>query len=422
MSLYNHIAKWSKWIVRSSFATVPLAAIGAFYHRPVPDLTGGSWGGPNHHRHKIPTDKELDVPTFSAHAKQWRQWLTSKRKVISKKEPKQEEDYNHLQNTECIYADDRGSKPRTFLSLLSSSGRYLATLYVQAIINFVIHVGMNYYNEFKVVKNCNYDNLINTIRSRETNVGLITISNHGSTIDDPTLFGSMLPFDLAMNPSKLRWTLCSQEICFKHPAVAALLGAGNVLPIRRGGGVDQPLLLNLAHKVAQGGWVHMFPEGKIVQSGDLGSNYFGTRTKERADDIGRLKWGVGKLIAHAPITPVVVPFHHIGMEGVVPQQITGECNDLYPVGGNHAQVQVGKQLHFEDLISDHEQRHGSLRKYTSSKSTDNRRSGWQSSTDELLLYSRITLRIEKALLELEDNTKNDLDHRIQTAYSKLLKS
>ena len=263
MSLYNHIAKWSKWIVRSSFATVPLAAIGAFYHRPVPDLTGGSWGGPNHHRHKIPTDKELDVPTFSAHAKQWRQWLTSKRKVISKKEPKQEEDYNHLQNTECIYADDRGSKPRTFLSLLSSSGRYLATLYVQAIINFVIHVGMNYYNEFKVVKNCNYDNLINTIRSRETNVGLITVSNHGSTIDDPTLFGSMLPFDLAMNPSKLRWTLCSQEICFKHPAVAALLGAGNVLPIRRGGGVDQPLLLNLAHKVAQGGWVHMFPEGKI---------------------------------------------------------------------------------------------------------------------------------------------------------------
>jgi monolysocardiolipin acyltransferase len=441
----------TKWIVRSSLATLPLAALGAFYHRPVPDLTEASWGGPSHYNHKVPTDEELGVPAFSAHATQWKQWLRVKKErlkqrigVRTKKTDRlntataasnitEDEDYPHLQNDECLYADDRGTNmsteskaTTTLVSLITSSGRYLATFYVQSIINFVIHVGMNYYNNFEVIEDTHYDSLISTIRSRDPDIGLITVSNHGSTIDDPTLFGSMLPFDLAMDPSKLRWTLCSQEICFKNPAVAALLGAGNVLPIRRGGGVDQPLLLNLARKVAQGGWIHLFPEGKIVQSGDLGSNYFGTRSKERADDIGKLKWGVGKIIAHAPVAPVVIPFHHIGMEGVVPQEITGECKDFFPFGGNHARVRVGQQLCFDDIIADHETRHGALRKYSSNKKDSDRRSGrssgWQSSADELLLYSRITLRIEQALLQLESDSKNDADHRIQDAYSRLLKS
>ena len=42
--------------------------------------------------------------------------------------------------------------------------------------------------------------------------------------------------------------------------------------------------------------MHIFPEGKIIQSGMLGANYFGTRSPERANEIGKLKWGVGKLI------------------------------------------------------------------------------------------------------------------------------
>jgi hypothetical protein len=39
---------------------------------------------------------------------------------------------------------------------------------------------------------------------------------------------------------------------FKNPAVAALMGAGNVLPIRRGGRVDQPLddsKIDLDHRI-----------------------------------------------------------------------------------------------------------------------------------------------------------------------------
>jgi hypothetical protein len=54
--LYTRI---TKCVVRSSHATVPLAAMGAFYHRPVPDLTEGNWGGPSHYQHEVASDEDL---------------------------------------------------------------------------------------------------------------------------------------------------------------------------------------------------------------------------------------------------------------------------------------------------------------------------------------------------------------------------
>lgn len=41
--------------------------------------------------------------------------------------------------------------------------------------------------------------------------------------------------------------------------------ARQVLPIERGGGVDQKLLLDFSRRLANGGWCHIFPEGKTVQ-------------------------------------------------------------------------------------------------------------------------------------------------------------
>lgn len=86
-------------------------------------------------------------------------------------------------------------------------------------------------------------------------------------------------------------------------------------------------------KVQDGKWVNIFPEAKIVQGGckyfcfrtvrcnrviimlmilDLG----GREDKEAREKIGRLKWGVGKLIARAEVPPVVVPIYHLGMDKV----------------------------------------------------------------------------------------------------------
>jgi monolysocardiolipin acyltransferase len=43
-------------------------------------------------------------------------------------------------------------------------------------------------------------------------------------------------------------------------AMVWLQGAGKVLPMFRGGGIDQKALLDIGRKVAKGDWIHVFPE------------------------------------------------------------------------------------------------------------------------------------------------------------------
>ena len=55
-----------------------------------------------------------------------------------------------------------------------------------------------------------------------------------------------------------------QEFCF-NPKLASIIGVysglGKVMPIWRGGGINQKLLLNFARRSAAGDWIHVFPEG-----------------------------------------------------------------------------------------------------------------------------------------------------------------
>ena len=53
--------------------------------------------------------------------------------------------------------------------------------------------------------------------------------------------------------------------------------------LQRGGGPDQPIMRTVAGEVARGRWVHIFPEGKVNYTGQLGP----------------LRWGVGKLVCDA---------------------------------------------------------------------------------------------------------------------------
>lgn len=119
---------------------------------------------------------------------------------------------------------------------------------------------------------------------------------------------------------------------------------------KRGAGISQPQLYEFGLKIANCEWVNIFPEGKIIQSGSLGRNYFGTRSSERAQQIGTLKWGIGKLIAHSPSKMRVIPYHHLGMECVIPQKKTGELIQKRPLGGSDVILRVGDPIHFDDLI------------------------------------------------------------------------
>lgn len=241
----------------------------------------------------------------------------------------------------------------------------------------------------------------------------------------------------------------------------AYTGMGKVFPIRRGGGINQKLLLGTVHStlspsrvtrmcfqvlhwwyecvcacsfvlfvlsvclspctcikfaynmcmstdyarlVAAGEWCHVFPEGGIWQTDKLGGRKNGAEAS-----IGKLKWGVGKLIAHAPVTPHVVPFFFMGTEHFYPQHPeTKAVKNRLPIPGHKVNIRFGAEIVFDDLISEHEKVHGPLWKYRASVKHENGaekedfHAYWDSQPSDLVLYGKITARIEAALNKLND--------------------
>jgi len=95
---------------------------------------------------------------------------------------------------------------------------------------------------------------------------------------------------------------------------------GQVMPVHRGGGIDQALFLDFARQMAAGRWVHIFPEARVVQTGTLATDAITRRDSKELEHKGMLKWGTGKLIAHSRVPPIVVPFYR---ELALPSQKRG---------------------------------------------------------------------------------------------------
>jgi monolysocardiolipin acyltransferase len=275
-------------------------------------------------------------------------------------------------------------------------------------------------NSLVVVNDHRYQAWLKLIRERRSNTPLITVANHESCCDDPPLMGGLVPFDVAIDPLRMRWGICTQEICFPRglPLIHSLAGCGQALPIARGGGLDQGLLYDVARQLAAGRWVHIFPEGRVVQGWSIGLDPLTTRSPAQLATIGRLKWGVGKLIAHSPVTPIVVPFYHKGMAAVMPQHNTlvqqsdgtwhydNKIDSPIPKTGRAVEVRFGDAIRVDDLIQEYESKHGPLRKVSSRAvadldSPEASAESWPSGVVEQQLYQAITLRIQHALLALE---------------------
>ncbi|TMW65971.1 hypothetical protein Poli38472_003736 [Pythium oligandrum] len=229
-----------------------------------------------------------------------------------------------------------------------------------------------------------FENLHKHLEERPANTPLITVSNHTATVDDPAVFATILPWKYAL-PWYARWSLVSQEYSYtRGRLLRAFFFSAKALPIKRGAGINQPMLASLFEKVQQGNWVHIFPEGKIEQRMILGGRS-GPRTKE----IGRLKWGVGKLVARADVRPVVVPIYHTNMQKIMPQDEDNHIISMIPQFGANITIRVGKPISFDDLFEKHRDGRvvGSVAE-------------WETQEREEALYSAITMRIEESLLDL----------------------
>lgn len=185
----------------------------------------------------------------------------------------------------------------------------------------------------------NLHSLHNAIEQRPINTGLLTISNHQSVMDDPFLLGAVLPSRILVNAQKMRWGLCSMDICFQNGWISRTLRLGKAIPIQRRGGIKQPFLRDAAMKLADGDWVHIFPEGRVRQKG-----------------MGYFKRGIGKMLAMAHESsgklPMLLPIYHEGMERVMPQKV--DSNDLestIPKKGKSMYVVVSEPVDISHIFN-----------------------------------------------------------------------
>lgn len=290
-----------------------------------------------------------------------------------------------------------------FLDLAQRFAIGLTTVFIRAF--------MNTYGEYHIVNDEHYNHFLTLAlggdgrKEHGNNQSLITVSNHRSLFDDPGVVSCLLPLWIGIQPKYNRWGICSQEYCFSDTlpsAVKGFVGAGQVLPIQRGGGINQSLFRDFTSLVSKGEWCHIFPEGGVWQWNELGgrgrSNLMESEARKLKDK-SKLKWGIGKLIAHAPIRPRVIPFAHVGMENLLPQdpvtrktylkkKIIDEGNPL------KVRIQFGPEIFFDDLIAEHEKKHGKLRVFRHGQGD---RTDFISSETEKELYGKIAMRIQNHL-------------------------
>lgn len=197
---------------------------------------------------------------------------------------------------------------------------------------------------------------------RPDNTPLITVSNHISTLDDPGLVSAMYPWQVRTSHKRMRWGICTEEICFSNPFLGAFFAAGKALPVQRGGSIYQKGIATLADKLTKGDWIHVFPEGRVWQEGGIplrdkegkwcsGSGRCGLPYAK----LGPMKWGIGKLVANAEKLPIILPYFHMGMNDVIPQDHNNQVIGSYPnfFANTLITVKFGDPIPVQDLIDNY---------------------------------------------------------------------
>lgn len=129
----------------------------------------------------------------------------------------------------------------------------------------------------------------------------------------------------------MRWSLAAHDICFTNTLHSYFFMLGKCIPVVRGKGVYQDAVNFCIEQLGRGNWVHVFPEGKV----NISKEYM------------RMKWGVGRMIYESPVTPILVPIWHLGMDEVLPNE-----PPYIPKAGKRLTFNFGQPIDFNELVAD----------------------------------------------------------------------
>merc|ERR1719270_902152 len=170
---------------------------------------------------------------------------------------------------------------------------------------------------------------------------VLSVVNHHSCFDDPGIWGAVLSPSQLMNTRRMRWGASASEVIFANKPLETFWKLGKVIPIVRGWGVDQPAMQFLLDKLNRGGWVNIFPEGKVMVR----------------ENIERLRWGVGKLVWECERLPTIIPVLHLGMDSVLPNpKNDDESQPCVIRPGNLVTVNIGQPINLESMVKELKQK------------------------------------------------------------------
>ncbi|KAI0367928.1 acyltransferase-domain-containing protein [Pilatotrama ljubarskyi] len=186
------------------------------------------------------------------------------------------------------------------------------------------------------------ENLLDALKSEERNRGrgIVTMSNHISTLDDPVAWG-VLPAPFYRDSRMTRWTLGASDIMFTNPVFSAFFRYGQVIETFRGKGIFQPAIDTAIEKLNHGEWIHLFGEGKVNQ----------TSSDPNHPDAARLlrfKWGIGRIMMEAQKPPVIIPMWLTGFDKLMPEGRPFPYNYL-PKPGAELSITVGEPVPAKDI-------------------------------------------------------------------------
>ncbi|KAG5644948.1 hypothetical protein DXG03_007413 [Asterophora parasitica] len=149
-------------------------------------------------------------------------------------------------------------------------------------------------------------------KRRNNGQGVVTVSNHISTLDDPVTWG-VLPTRYYLSSRTTRWALGASDVMFTNPIFSTFFRYGQTLETFRGKGVHQPAVDSAIQKLNQGDWVHLYGEGKINPPETYPLDERGTPR------LPRFKWGVGRILMETSAPPIIIPMWLTGFNNLMPE-------------------------------------------------------------------------------------------------------